>query len=65
MTNPEALKLPDPLLVRLYREGLLDAVSKVETEKDTRNIRVEVADRPPMKFLYIQDIGWIPDPAEA
>lgn len=64
MPNPEALKLPDPLLVRLYRDGLIDLIEQVTTEEGTRNIVVNVRDRTPMRFLHLGDVGWIPDPEE-
>jgi hypothetical protein len=63
--NKAALKLPDPLLVRLYREGILDEVARVETEKTTRDITVKLRAGRLLRFLYIKDLGWILDPAQA
>lgn len=65
MPNPEALKLPDPLLVRLYRDGVIDLIERVETEDATRNVVVTIRDRTPMRFLHLADVGWIPDPDQA
>jgi hypothetical protein len=41
--NPEALKLPDQLLVRYYSAGEIDQVAKVETGEDQITVVVRVA----------------------
>lgn len=61
MQNPHALKLPDPLLVRYYRNGKLDAITRVMEVKTTRAITVTLRGGLREKWSYLQDIGWIPD----
>jgi hypothetical protein len=63
MRNAEALKLPDQLLVRYYRHGKIDDVSRVVQNKKTRDIRVTRKDGAVDEWKYLVDLGWIPAPA--
>lgn len=64
MANPAAaLRLPDPLLVRYYRDGKIDNVQKVEIETKTRNVSVTLRGGGIEKWKYLVDIGWIPEGA--
>lgn len=61
--SSEALRLPDPLLVRFHRAGRLDEIAKVE-EDAQRNITVHLRGRAePIRFMHLQDMGWVPDGA--
>lgn len=63
MPNKEALKLPDPLLVRLYTEDMLDRIERVTEDQATRNIEILIAGEiEPRRYLHLQDLGWVPDP---
>ena len=61
MQNPQAMKLPDPLLVRYYRDAKIDAISKVVITKNTRAITVTLRGGVVERWSYLKDIGWIPD----
>jgi len=56
-----ALKLPDQLLVRYFRQGTIDNVVEVKQQKRTRDIAVTLASGVIEKWKYIRDLGWIPD----
>lgn len=59
--NSEALRLPDPLLVRFYRAGHIEDITKVELDKQ-RNVTVHLASQvEPVKFIHLEDVGWVPD----
>lgn len=59
--NTEALRLPDPLLVRFFRAGRINDISKVEIDRK-RNILIHLKGRPePVKFMHLEDVGWVPD----
>lgn len=61
--NTEALRLPDPLLVRFFRAGRIDDISKVVIDKE-RNVSVILKGRAaPMTFTHLVDVGWVPDGA--
>lgn len=58
--NTEALRLPDPLLVRLFREGLIEDIRKVDLDKD-RNVTVHLkGKKAPLHFTNLVDVGWVP-----
>lgn len=60
-TNKEALRLPDPLLVRFFRAGRIDDITKVELDKQ-RNVTVQLASQAnPVRFIHLPDVGWVPD----
>jgi hypothetical protein len=40
MQNPEALKLPDQLLVRYFRDGDIGLITNVETDGNKLTVRV-------------------------
>ncbi len=61
MRNRAALKLPDQLLVRYYRQGQIDNVVKVHDETKTRDITVTLRGGSIEKWKYLKDLGWIPD----
>jgi len=44
--NPEALKLPDQLLVRYYAAGEIDQVKTVATAKDQITVTLELQGEP-------------------
>lgn len=58
--NP-SLDLPDPLLVRLYQEGLLAAVAAVHIEPTTRDVLIRFKDDSTLLFLFLEDVGWVPE----
>lgn len=60
MKNTEAVKLPDPLLVRYYKEDRIDAVKKVHQHKETRLVTVTMKDGTIDRWNYLTDVGWIP-----
>lgn len=61
--HSEAMRLPDPLLVRFHRAGRMDDITQVE-EDENRHITVHLRDRAePLRFMYLQDVGWVPDGA--
>ena len=58
-----ALKLPDPLLVRLWRAGSLATVKRVQIDPQ-RNITVHfTGPADPQVFICLPDIGWVLSPA--
>ena len=59
--NRAALKLPDQLLVRYFRQGQIEDVAKVKEEKKTRDIAVSLKNGAVEHWKYIVDLGWIPD----
>lgn len=61
--NQVALKLPDQLLVRYFRQGTIDHVERVVEKKKTRDIEVTLAGGAVEKWRYLADLGWIPDAA--
>jgi hypothetical protein len=61
MKNSAALKLPDQLLVRYYRQGNADEIKSVVENKKTRDITVTLKSGAVEKWKYILDLGWIPD----
>jgi hypothetical protein len=53
------MRLPDPLLVRLYRSGDIDQVTKVIID-DERNVTVELSgSKDPLRFIHLVDVGWV------
>lgn len=59
--NTEALRLPDPLLVRFFRAGRIDDITKVSIDKK-RNVTVHLEGRAaPIRFNHLADVGWVPD----
>ncbi len=62
--NPEALKLPDSLLVRYYREAEIDHIQKVTSRKDGR-IEVQLLIADAQRTDHWRDlgggIGYVPD----
>lgn len=57
--NQEALRLPDPVLIRVYRAGMIDAVKTVEID-DQRNLTVHFTGiEKPARFQHLQDVGWV------
>jgi ribosomal protein S8 len=63
MPNAEALKLPDQLLVRYYRQGQIQDIKVVVKNNKTRDIRVTLKSGGTDKWRYLIDLGWIPDAA--
>lgn len=61
MANTAALQLPDQLLVRYFRQDMIDAVASVEEDKGTRDIVVTLQSGDTERWKYITDLGWIPD----
>ncbi len=61
MQNRAALKLPDQLLVRYFRQGTIDAILRVQETEKTRDIIVTLKDGTIEKWKYLIDLGWIPD----
>jgi len=59
--NRNALKLPDPLLVRYYRDGKIEDVQRVKEDKATRAIAVTLKGKVVERWQYLQDIGWVPE----
>jgi CTP:phosphocholine cytidylyltransferase-like protein len=59
MPNKEALKLPDPLLVRFYRDQKIDKITKVTIDDKTRDVTIALG-KQKERFKYLADIGWIP-----
>jgi hypothetical protein len=59
MPNKEALKLPDPLLVRFYRDQKIEKITKVEVDDKTRHVTITLG-KVTEHFSYLADIGWIP-----
>lgn len=60
-TNNEALRLPDPLLVRFFRAGRIEDITKVELDKE-RNVTIHLTGQPePLRFMHLKDVGWVPD----
>jgi len=57
--SAEAAKLPDPLLVRYFRAGLLAAVRRVRVAARTRDVTVTFATHSD-HWLHLPDIGWVP-----
>jgi hypothetical protein len=60
MQNTEALKLPDPLLVRYFREDRIDKIKSVAEDATTRNITVKLRGGAVEKWQHLADLGWIP-----
>jgi hypothetical protein len=60
MPNKEALKLPDPLLVRFYRDQKIDKITKVDINDKTRDVTIALG-KQVERFKYLTDIGWIPE----
>jgi hypothetical protein len=58
-----ALKLPDQLLVRYFRQGTADNIKHVVEDKKTRDITVTLESGAIEKWKYLRDLGWIPDAA--
>jgi hypothetical protein len=66
MLNPEAMKLPDPLLVRFYRNGDIEKIQRVEIEEKTRHVTVKLRGLgEPLRFLHLVDVGWVAEPSTA
>lgn len=62
-SNTEALRLPDPLLVRFFRAGHIADITKVEIDPQ-RNVTVHLKGRAaPCRFIHLVDVGWVPDGA--
>jgi hypothetical protein len=59
MQNRNALKLPDALLVRYYRDGTIEKVRKVAQDKRTKAVTVTLDDGTVDKWKHVSD--WIPD----
>ncbi|MGA3170342.1 MAG: hypothetical protein ABSE62_04955 [Chthoniobacteraceae bacterium] len=59
MQNQKALKLPDGLLVRYYRDGKIERVRKVVQDKKTLGVTVTLEDGTVEKWKHVSD--WIPD----
>ncbi len=59
--NRAALKLPDQLLVRYFRQGTIDAIARVAESKKTRDIAVTLRGGTVEKWKFLTDLGWIPD----
>jgi hypothetical protein len=58
--NKEALRLPDPLLVRFFREGKINDIRKVVLDAD-RNVTVHMKNlKAPLHFIHLVDVGWVP-----
>jgi hypothetical protein len=62
MPNSEALKLPDQLLVRYYRQGKVEDVKIVAENPKTRDVIVTLKSGTVDKWKYLVDLGWIPGP---
>lgn len=59
--NKQALRLPDPLLVRFYRAGRIEDITQVKLDKD-RNVTVRLrGSSEPLKFMHLVDVGWVAD----
>lgn len=63
MKNRAALKLPDQLLVRYYRQGQIDHIKKVDLDQKTRAVMVTLTSGAVESWKYLIDLGWIPDAA--
>ena len=59
--NAEALKLPDPLLVRFYRSGEIEKITSVTVATKTRDVTIQLGPDHTERFKYLADIGWVPD----
>ena len=59
--NRAALKLPDQLLVRYFRQGTIDNVQRVVEDKKTRDVAVTLTSGTTERWKYLADLGWIPD----
>lgn len=58
-TNSEALKLPDPLLVRYFRDDKIAGIKKVTNDPKTHDVKVTLADGAVEKWKHVSD--WLPD----
>ena len=58
--NRVALKLPDQLLVRYFRQGQIEDVKRVTENKKTRDIVVTHKSGAVDRWKYLIDLGWIP-----
>ncbi len=59
--NTEALRLPDPLLVRVFRAGRINDIRKVEIDK-ARNVTIHFKGKAAAcRFIHLADVGWVPD----
>lgn len=57
------MRLPDPLLVRLFRSGQIDDIVEVSLDDD-RNVTVKLRGvKEPLRFIHLVDVGWVPDGA--
>jgi len=64
MPNKKALALPDALLVRYFRGGEIDHITKVATHKDGRievRLRIGAADRTDHWRDLGGGLGFVPD----
>jgi hypothetical protein len=61
MKNKQALKLPDPLLVRYYREDRIDLITRV-TRLRGGDIEVTLSSGAVEHWQHLKDLGWVPKP---
>ncbi len=55
-------RLPDPLLVRLYKEArLADIIDVTVALPPKRDVLVKYRDGTEQKFIHLVDVGWIPE----
>lgn len=59
MLNAQAIKLPDPLLVRYYREDKIERIKKVAQNARTKAVTVTLLDGTIEKWKHVSD--WLPD----
>lgn len=64
MPNKKALALPDALLVRYFREGTIDEITKVTTLK-SGVVQVQIGAKPSKRTDHWRDLGgglgYVPD----
>lgn len=59
MQNAQAIKLPDPLLVRYYREDKIERIREVCQDAETLAVTVTLDDGTVEKWKHVSD--WLPD----
>jgi hypothetical protein len=62
--NKTALRLPDQLLVRYYREGEIDSIQSVKKTRDRIRVQLTIPDQEPRVDQWRDlggGLGFVPD----
>lgn len=59
--KPLVERIPDQLIIRLFKEGRLQDLKELQEDPRTRRLTLTFKDGAVHHMMYLGDLGWIPE----